>query len=303
MKTLLSCLCCPEPLGAGTYPAVQLAQHCFHLRTKFMLCKRVRALQTYEQKPCVLPHSETALGMDSPIIWDALSPRIPSCNQALWAACSNQGLPTLALALGCSDLDILWAASKSSSWQFACSWLTIKEKHFSPGVLIALWRKHPVFLQLEQTNTSLLPLSSAVKKQDPSSATGRHLPILQWEDKRGLAFTKNNLSYSSKALVIPVSGDYYVYAQVTFRGPSDTSSKTNSVTAVITKVTDSYPEPTQLLTSSKTLGEERNNWFQPIYLGAVVSLEIGDKLMVNVSDIKLVDYTKEHKTFFGAFLL
>ena len=66
---------------------------------------------------------------------------------------------------------------------------------------------------------------------------------------------------------------------------------------------EQQPEPTQLLTSTKTLSEERNNWFQPIYLGAVVSLEIGDKLMVNVSDIKLVDYTKEHKTFFGAFLL
>lgn len=268
-----------------------------------MLCVWVRALQTYELKLCVLSHSETAFGKDSPIIWDALSPRTPSCNQALWAACSNRGSPTLALALGCSDLDILWAASKSSSWQLACSWLALKKEHFSPRVLIAPWRKDPVFLQLEQTNTSLLPLCPTVKKQEPSSTTGSHLPILQWEDKRGLAFTKNNLSYSSNALVIPVSGDYYVYAQVTFRGPSDTSSKTSSVTAVITKVTDSYPEPTQLLTSTKTLSEERNNWFQPIYLGAVVSLEIGDKLMVNVSDIKLVDYTKEHKTFFGAFLL
>ncbi|NXW00601.1 TNF15 factor, partial [Fregetta grallaria] len=140
-----------------------------------------------------------------------------------------------------------------------------------------------------------------VKKQDLANTVGNHMPILQWEDKRGLAFTKNNLSYSSNALVIPVSGDYYVYAQVTFRGPS--YSKTNSVTEIITKVTDSYPEPTQLLTGTKTLSEKGNSWFQPIYLGAVVSLEVGDKLMVNVSDIKLVDYTKEHKTFFGAFLL
>ncbi|NWI45004.1 TNF15 factor, partial [Picathartes gymnocephalus] len=155
------------------------------------------------------------------------------------------------------------------------------------------------------------PLSSAekprahltVKKQDLASAAGSHLPILQWEDKRGLAFTKNNLSYSSNALVIPVSGDYYVYAQVTFRGPVESSHKPNSVTEIITKVTDSYPEPTQLLTGTKTLSENGNGWFQPIYLGAVVSLEVGDKLMVNVSDIKLVDYTKEHKTFFGAFLL
>ncbi|NWY69753.1 TNF15 factor, partial [Erithacus rubecula] len=142
-----------------------------------------------------------------------------------------------------------------------------------------------------------------VKKQDLASTVGSHLPILQWEDKRGLAFTKNNLSYSSSALVIPVSGDYYVYAQVTFRGPVESSHKPSSVTEIITKVTDSYPEPTQLLTGTKTLSENGNGWFQPIYLGAVVSLEVGDKLMVNVSDIKLVDYTKEHKTFFGAFLL
>ncbi|XP_071622371.1 tumor necrosis factor ligand superfamily member 15 isoform X2 [Heliangelus exortis] len=142
-----------------------------------------------------------------------------------------------------------------------------------------------------------------VKKQDLITSVGSHLPILQWEDKRGLAFTKNNLSYSRSALVIPVSGDYYVYAQVTFRGPIESYSKTNSVTEIITKVTDSYPEPTQLLTGTKTLSEKGNSWFQPIYLGAVVSLEVGDKLMVNVSDIKLVDYTKEHKTFFGAFLL
>ncbi|KAM6237873.1 tumor necrosis factor ligand superfamily member 15 isoform 2-T2 [Spheniscus humboldti] len=142
-----------------------------------------------------------------------------------------------------------------------------------------------------------------VKKQDLANTVGNHLPILQWEDKRGLAFTKNKLSYSSNALVIPVSGDYYVYAQVTFRGPIESYSKTNSVTEIITKVTDSYPEPTQLLTGTKTLSEKGNSWFQPIYLGAVVSLEVGDKLMVNVSDIKLVDYTKEHKTFFGAFLL
>ncbi|NXO00529.1 TNF15 factor, partial [Rhinopomastus cyanomelas] len=142
-----------------------------------------------------------------------------------------------------------------------------------------------------------------VKKQDFTNTVGNHLPILQWEDKRGLAFTKNNLSYSRNALVVPVSGDYYVYAQVTFRGPIENYSKTSSVTEIITKVTDSYPEPTQLLTGTKTLSENGNSWFQPIYLGAVVSLEVGDRLMVNVSDIKLVDYTKEHKTFFGAFLL
>ncbi|NXV74207.1 TNF15 factor, partial [Atlantisia rogersi] len=171
--------------------------------------------------------------------------------------------------------------------------------------------KGPHFLKQRAVNSATDTLPSAekprahltVKKQDLTHPMGNHLPILQWEDKRGLAFTKNNLSYSGNSLVIPVSGDYYVYAQVTFRGPVESHSKPNSVTEIITKVTDSYPEPTQLLTGTKTLSENGISWFQPIYLGAVVSLEVGDKLMVNVSDIKLVDYTKEHKTFFGAFLL
>ncbi|KAM6117585.1 tumor necrosis factor ligand superfamily member 15 [Phoenicopterus ruber ruber] len=167
------------------------------------------------------------------------------------------------------------------------------------------------FLKQRAVTTVTDTLSSAekprahltVKKQDFANTGGNHLPVLQWEDKRGLAFTKNNLSYSSNALVIPVSGDYYVYAQVTFRGPIHTHNKTSAVTEIITKVTDRLPRAHQLLTSTKTLSEKGNTWFQPIYLGAVVSLEVGDKLMVNVSDIKLVDYTKEHKTFFGAFLL
>ncbi|NXQ33344.1 TNF15 factor, partial [Alaudala cheleensis] len=169
----------------------------------------------------------------------------------------------------------------------------------------------PHFLKQRAVGAVMDTLSSAgkprahltVKKQDLASAVGSHMPILQWEDKRGLAFTKNNLSYASSALVIPVSGDYYVYAQVTFRGLVESGPRASSVTEIITKVTDSYPEPTQLLMGTKTLSENVNGWLQPIYLGAVVSLQVGDKLMVNVSDIKLVDYTKEHKTFFGAFLL
>ncbi|XP_019366048.1 PREDICTED: tumor necrosis factor ligand superfamily member 15 [Gavialis gangeticus] len=143
-----------------------------------------------------------------------------------------------------------------------------------------------------------------VKKQDSQSAERNQFPVLQWEDNRGLAFTKNNLHYTNKSLVIPEAGDYFIYAQVTFRGPIPDPSNTASVTQIITKVTDSYPEPTQLLTGTKTLCENtENQWVQHIYLGAVLQMLEGDRLMVNVSDIRLVDYTKEHKTFFGAFLL
>ncbi|KAM8941324.1 tumor necrosis factor ligand superfamily member 15 [Lycaon pictus] len=151
-----------------------------------------------------------------------------------------------------------------------------------------------------------------VVRQSPTQPLESLFPALHWEHELGLAFTKNRMNYTNKFLVIPESGDYFVYSQVTFRGTTSECgearqgsrlNKPDSIIVVITKVTDSYPEPTQLLMGTKSVCEVGSNWFQPIYLGAMFSLQEGDKLMVNVSDISLVDYTKEDKTFFGAFLL
>lgn len=156
------------------------------------------------------------------------------------------------------------------------------------------------------------PLVFAVVRQTPMQPLKNQFPALHWEHELGLAFTKNRMNYTNKFLVIPESGDYFVYSQVTFRGTISECgeiskgrqpNKPDSIIVVITKVTDSYPEPTQLLMGTKSVCEIGSNWFQPIYLGAMFSLNEGDKLMVNVSDISLVDYTKEDKTFFGAFLL
>ncbi|ELK23356.1 Tumor necrosis factor ligand superfamily member 15 [Myotis davidii] len=151
-----------------------------------------------------------------------------------------------------------------------------------------------------------------VVRQTSTQPLNNQFPVLDWEHELGLAFTKNRMNYTNKFLVIPESGDYFVYSQITFRGitskcgESSKGSRANKpdiIIVVITKVTENYPEPTQLLMGTKTVCEIGSNWFQPIYLGAMFSLQEGDKLMVNVSDISLVDYTKEDKTFFGAFLL
>ncbi|XP_066223427.1 tumor necrosis factor ligand superfamily member 15 [Saccopteryx leptura] len=151
-----------------------------------------------------------------------------------------------------------------------------------------------------------------VVRQTPTPPLINQFPTLDWEHELGLAFTKNRMNYTNKFLVIPEAGDYFVYSQITFRGPiskcgevsqGNRLSKPDAIIVVITKVTDSYPEPTQLLMGTKTVCEIGSNWFQPIYLGAMFFLQEGDKLTVNVSDISLVDYTKEDKTFFGAFLL
>ncbi|XP_004463222.1 tumor necrosis factor ligand superfamily member 15 [Dasypus novemcinctus] len=151
-----------------------------------------------------------------------------------------------------------------------------------------------------------------VVRQTSTQHLKNQFPALHWEHELGLAFTKNRMNYTNKFLLIPESGDYFVYSQITFRGTASECGKINqqsqlnkpdSIIVIVTKVTDSYPLPTQLLTGTKSVCEIGTNWFQPIYLGAVFSLQEGDKLVVNVSDISLVDYTKEDKTFFGAFLL
>ncbi|XP_006890772.1 PREDICTED: tumor necrosis factor ligand superfamily member 15 [Elephantulus edwardii] len=151
-----------------------------------------------------------------------------------------------------------------------------------------------------------------VVRQTPTQSLKTPFPALHWEHELGLAFTKNRMNYTNKFLVIPEAGDYFVYSQITFRGTTSEcgviglrrqESKPDAIIVSVTKVTDSYPEPTQLLTGTKSVCEIGSSWFQPLYLGAMFSLKEGDKLMVNVSDISLVDYTKEDKTFFGAFLL
>ncbi|XP_051019088.1 tumor necrosis factor ligand superfamily member 15 [Acomys russatus] len=151
-----------------------------------------------------------------------------------------------------------------------------------------------------------------ILKQTPMPHLQDQFPALQWEHDLGLAFTKNRMNYSNKFLMIPESGDYFIYSQITFRGTTsecgDISQgkqpkKPDSITVVITKMADHYLQPIRLLTGTKSVCEISSNWFQPLYLAAMFSLEEGDRLMVNVSDISLVDYTKEDKTFFGAFLL
>lgn len=182
--------------------------------------------------------------------------------------------------------------------------------------IILLFANDRRFLLAKSTGSDTSKLTPslvfAVVRQTPTQRLENQFPALHWEHELGLAFTKNRMNYTNKFLVIPEQGDYFVYSQVTFRGTTSECggisqrsqlNKPDSIIVVITKVTDSYPEPTQLLMGTKSVCEIGSNWFQPIYLGAMFSLQEGDKLMVNVSDIALVDYTKEDKTFFGAFLL
>uniref|UniRef100_A0A4W3HHV6 TNF superfamily member 15 n=1 Tax=Callorhinchus milii TaxID=7868 RepID=A0A4W3HHV6_CALMI len=140
------------------------------------------------------------------------------------------------------------------------------------------------------------------KVVESNDMTDGDYPALGWEDRHGLAFTKGDLSYQNKFLLIPQTGFYFVYSQVLFRGLEN--QRCEKIIHIVTKLTPSYPEPMKLLSSTQTISEKSDyKWSVPIYLGAMIQLEKGDRLMVNVSSVALVDHTNEHKTFFGAFLL
>ncbi|KAE8583669.1 hypothetical protein XENTR_v10020616 [Xenopus tropicalis] len=129
---------------------------------------------------------------------------------------------------------------------------------------------------------------------------------LQWENSNGLAFTNNGMNYTNEGLEIPKTGYYFVYSQVTFRLPTYTAgkkSKTEHVSLTVKKITSKYPEPEKLISGAKNVNENESEGYRPIYLGALLLLEAKDQLIVEVSDIQLVDVTVEHKTFFGAFML
>ncbi|XP_034520278.1 tumor necrosis factor ligand superfamily member 15 isoform X2 [Ailuropoda melanoleuca] len=83
-----------------------------------------------------------------------------------------------------------------------------------------------------------------VVRQSPTQPLKNQFPALHWEHELGLAFTKNRMNYTNKFLVIPESGDYFVYSQVTFRGTTsecgeirqgNRPNKPDSIIVVITK--------------------------------------------------------------------
>lgn len=134
-------------------------------------------------------------------------------------------------------------------------------------------------------------------------------PTLQWKyDETLQSNTKVKIKYENGYLVISEPGDYFVYAQVTFRNLSTEkdncgmdNKEVTHVTQTISKLSSRYPVPTELMRSSRSVGETQN-WNHAIYLGAIATLRENDKLLVNVSNAKLVN-NKNKVTFFGAFLI
>ncbi|XP_043542435.1 tumor necrosis factor ligand superfamily member 15-like [Chiloscyllium plagiosum] len=131
---------------------------------------------------------------------------------------------------------------------------------------------------------------------------------LDWAFETGVAYS--NMAYADGHLWIPQSGLYYVYSQVAFYLPScqelrgwDARPAATVLTHNVYKRAGSYPEPTVLLTATKSVCEGgTGDWHITISQGALFVLQERDSLFVTVNKVAMVVHV-EQKTFFGAFML
>ncbi|XP_069465777.1 tumor necrosis factor ligand superfamily member 15 [Ambystoma mexicanum] len=148
-------------------------------------------------------------------------------------------------------------------------------------------------------HSAVKPRAHLTVAQDKWQETSKD--FVHWEDKLSMAFSRG-MTYREPFLEITVTGDYYIYAQVTFKHVHPCREASKSIQLSINRKSDRYDVPEELISSTKSV-VSKCPWSQPIYLGAVVNLEQRDQLVVNASHLKMVDIKTEHKTFFGAFLL
>ncbi|MGH0136396.1 UNVERIFIED_CONTAM: hypothetical protein FKN15_030627 [Acipenser sinensis] len=123
------------------------------------------------------------------------------------------------------------------------------------------------------------------------------------------------MSLSEGWLKVPRDGRYYLYSQVYFRYPSDSSldphnaapeshsSSSHQLVQCVYKKT-SYLKPILLLkgVGTKCWAEDAEYALHSVYQGGLFELRSGDEVFVSVSSMPMV-YADETSSYFGAFRL
>ncbi|KAJ8260976.1 hypothetical protein COCON_G00166990 [Conger conger] len=123
---------------------------------------------------------------------------------------------------------------------------------------------------------------------------------LAWETKMGLAHTQGFLyDQEKRALVVQSAGSYNIYLQITFRKPEKYECKGYVHLNAIVLANENEPMIMSVYDSLPC----SENTHKSLFASGVYQLENNTQLMVNVSEIDLVDGCNEVKTYFGAFLL
>ncbi|XP_023995137.1 tumor necrosis factor a (TNF superfamily, member 2) [Salvelinus sp. IW2-2015] len=164
---------------------------------------------------------------------------------------------------------------------------------------------------------------TAIHLEGEYNANGGYKSSVEWTDDEGQEFSQGGLELNNNEIVIPQKGLYFIYSQVSFHVSckADRKHPNNQdmvhLSNTVTRWSPSYgteddKEYQTLLNSVRTVCKKSSNneaasegkWYNAVYVGAVFSLEKGDRLRT-ATENRLLPYLEsgDGKNFFGVFAL
>ncbi|XP_029633496.1 tumor necrosis factor ligand superfamily member 10 [Octopus sinensis] len=163
----------------------------------------------------------------------------------------------------------------------------------------------------DKENVPAAHMMGSIKSNVPSRVPGKQITIGEWIFNRDLGFIQR-AKYRHGRIVIPSTGVYFIYSQVSFlevvdikQGNSKPPSTTSpSLSHYLYRYNLIYPhggEETLIQNSiTKCWGHNKSFGEYTSYLGAVFQLRQGDEIFVKVSNLTLL--TNDPKSnYFGLF--
>ncbi|XP_035623201.2 tumor necrosis factor [Oncorhynchus keta] len=163
---------------------------------------------------------------------------------------------------------------------------------------------------------------AAIHLEGEYNTNGDYKSSVEWTDDEGQGFSQGGLKLNNNEIVIPQTGLYFIYSQVSFHVSckADPKHPNNQdmvhLSNTVTRWSPSYgtednKEYQTLLNSVRTVCKKSSDseasegkWYNAVYMGAVFSLEKGDRLRT-VTENRLLPHLESGagKNFFGVFAL
>uniref|UniRef100_A0AAZ3SU66 Tumor necrosis factor n=1 Tax=Oncorhynchus tshawytscha TaxID=74940 RepID=A0AAZ3SU66_ONCTS len=163
---------------------------------------------------------------------------------------------------------------------------------------------------------------AAIHLEGEYNTYGDYKSSVEWTDDEGQGFSQGGLKLNNNEIVIPQMGLYFIYSQVSFHvsckaDPKHPNQDMVHLSNTVTRWSPSYgtednKEYQTLLNSVRTVCKKSSNsetasegkWYNAVYMGAVFSLEKGDRLRT-VTENRLLPHLESGagKNFFGVFAL
>uniref|UniRef100_A0A8K9XF16 Tumor necrosis factor n=1 Tax=Oncorhynchus mykiss TaxID=8022 RepID=A0A8K9XF16_ONCMY len=166
-------------------------------------------------------------------------------------------------------------------------------------------------------------IKAAIHLEGEYNTYGDYKSSVEWTDDEGQGFSQGGLKLNNNEIVIPQMGLYFIYSQVSFHVSckADPKHPNNQdmvhLSNTVTRWSPSYgtednKQYQPLLNSVRTVCKKSSNgeaasegkWYNAVYMGAVFSLEKGDRLRT-VTENRLLPHLESGagKNFFGVFAL